>query len=367
MSEIIMLEQTRPNIEDFQRIGLERLSELEEVMVNPCPGEYLKQLKNFTWIKIEESRETPPTLSERGFGVVFFIFICIIRSLVDKRGPGIFGYINKLVLNFSPRFDARYFIQQRDIRISMGVCMLFNELENTFAWLSDIMLRGDAKVLPIMEVELLSAPPNVVEEVRRFRDAYKGLDVSGRKGFENPIWESLIKFILCHELGHMIYFAESKKLQQQWQETAWADYDDALPRYAEVYKLNRATVNKLSRSALPNDVVESWGLELIADGMGFYTASSVAPTVRIEPQAARQILQIAVEVFYHALVIAYHGETGSRTHPPPLLRAMVIAARQRQEYRMGWNEFATEAWGSGTITKILFEKLMNNMGRIHDA
>jgi hypothetical protein len=249
---------------------------------------------------------------------------------------------------------------------TVGFLLLFKELAGLFAWIESILLKRDNTSISFEELTLICPPAEVQAEVRRFSDMYNGLPVSGRYT-ESPIYEAVIRFILCHEFAHLIYFAESDGLKEKWQGIAWSDYDEALQQYIEMCNLDRRVANRLSKKALGRDIAAHWGLEFIADGMGFYLASRVARPDPAEPLRNRQILQIAVVIFFHTLLIIYRGDRGSRTHPPPLLRAMMIAARNRQVYRMNWAEFWVKAWGSGTISSILLGKVMRELKGTHDV
>ncbi|MGZ9033695.1 MAG: hypothetical protein ACXW25_04705, partial [Rhodospirillales bacterium] len=120
---------------------------------------------------------------------------------------------------------------------------------------------------------------------------------------------------MSHEIGHLLYFAEPEALKAMWRDTVWSDYEDAVIHYADAYKLNRAALDTVSRSALNKDVENNWCHEFVADGMGFHLAQRVAQRKKNQREALR-VLQVAVEVFYHTHVNIAHDDIGSETHPP---------------------------------------------------
>lgn len=185
---------------------------------------------------------------------------------------------------------------------------------------------------------------------------------SWKEGFLSPIYSGILHFILSHEIGHLLYFAASEGLKAVWRDTVWSDYEDAVIHYANIYKLDKPALDKLSRSALNEDVASNWCYEFVADGMGFHLAERVAQRKKNKHEALR-VLVIAVEVFYHTLVNI--GDIGSKTHPPPLLRETMIMTRKCKEYGVDWGQFMAEEWGPGTITKALYSKLIGE-ARMYD-
>jgi hypothetical protein len=96
--------------------------------------------------------------------------------------------------------------------------------------------------------------------------------------------------------------------------------------------------------------------------MGFYTMTRLPPPVGIDPRRARAVLQVAIELFFHAFVLACRGGTGTETHPPPLLRSYVARARRRKDHGASWTRFLSEHWAAGLITGELLLGTMSKLG-----
>lgn len=130
--------------------------------------------------------------------------------------------MNKLIRSFRLLADASYFPQSRKIRINLGFVFLFAELENTFAWLSTLILSKDGRT-SLNDVDALNVPSSVKEEVRHIYDGFNTgrLEWSYRTGFSSPIYDAIMRFVLTHEMGHLVYFAVSPELKERWHKTAW--------------------------------------------------------------------------------------------------------------------------------------------------
>lgn len=355
------MQSDRPTIEESISLGKERMRELIDIQ-SCAPEEFFLRLKGLSWIRIKETIDS--TLTDRsGFDLVLLEFFNLFWDIVvNQRGPGIIGYVKHIELNFSPRFVASYDPVSRVVRLNMGVIFHANELEATYRWLDSLFFR-EVVAMSLEEIGRLEAPPAVQHEITAFLQAgEEGLPVSGKFGLEHPIGVTLLRFVIAHELAHLIYFAESPKLQASWRQTAWSDYDDALDYSLSVGWISDTIYNQFLRSSLPEHVATRWITEFVADGLGFYTVSRITPPQNIEPRLSYSVLQTAVEIFFHSFLALYRGDVGTHTHPPPILRCVTIRASQRKLHRVSWPEFLSKHWGPGLLTSQLLATIIRKIG-----
>jgi hypothetical protein len=359
------------SVAELEAIGTQRLEELEQLFAlhQSAPDKLFASLAQLSWVEIEDSvsvGEELLSLDKLGpFAPTFFEFLTVISQITSERGPGILGYLNKLKFNYSTRADARYKGTNREIKINLGFLLLISELENTFKWLYNTLLTGRQQLMSLRDIDAIKIPPDVEEELLRvYQIASSGaLAVSKKEGFSHPIGQSILRFIIAHELGHLLYEVESPKLQVLWQETAWSDYEEAITYAFQTNYINQSKYERFNRATLGSETAENWVTEFIADGHGFYIARKARPFPGLSKDEYWEVLQIALAVFFNTLTIAYHGDIGTDSHPAPLLRELVIATRQRQDFHLSWNEFISKWWGTATISKILFEKITANIWR----
>jgi hypothetical protein len=327
------------------------------------PENYLSRLQDLSWIHFKEVIDHPLT-DRSGFYLVLLEFVSLLSEMViHQRGPGILGYLNQIELNFSPRVNASYDPHSRRVCLNLGFMLYISELEATYQWLDSLFFTGMDE-MPLDEIARLGAPPEVEDElVAIFNIGVKGLLVSGKYGLTHPIGLTILRFVIAHELAHLIDAAESSKLQASWRKAAWADYNDALEYCRFTGWIGQERYEQFQRSSMPEQIMNRWANEFVADGLGFYTLSKAPPPGIIEPGIAYPILQIAVEIFFLSFVAAYQSDIGSVSHPPPTLRLNVIRASQRKLYRVSWAEFLANCWGPGFITNEILTKTMKKIRR----
>jgi len=343
----------RPTVEESASIGNERMHQLIDIQSSD-PSEFFSRLEKLSWIRLAGSN----TLANPGaFHVAFLELVTLLQEIVfNQRGPAVLGYFERLELIYSAHFGATYNHLYRVVRVNLGVLLYVNELGATYRWLDSVILNS-ASVMPLDEISRVEAPADVQDELRALLAAGEGgLPVTGKLGLTHPIGLALLRFAIAHELGHLIDLGESQRLQDMWRENAWADYNDALQYGLSARWIDQAGYARLQRTSLDERVAARWGREFVADGLGFYTASRIPPPNTVW-------LQIAVEVFFHSLVAVYRGDTGSETHPSPMLRSTIIRAGQRKLRRVGWPEFLAQHWGPGFITSELLATAIRKIGR----
>ena len=101
---------------------------------------------------------------------------------------------------------------------------------------------------------------------------------------------------------------------------------------------------------------DHWVAEFIADSLGFYTIFAM---LQSHPERARleyARLQMAVELFFHVLMVLYGRDVGTDTHPSPMMRAAVIRARRRRDHHVDWDQFLSGIWGPGFVASMLLEQ-----------
>lgn len=329
------------------------------------PSEFFARLQDLLWMRFSETIDYDLN-DKSGFSPALLELVELLKYVVlRQRGPGILGYFSRLELSFSPRADASYDPQNRVLRFNLGFALYINELEATCQWLESVLRRGSKEAVSIPELASSEVPPAVHDELAAlFHAGATGeLAVSGHNGLAHPVAAVMLRFVLAHELGHLIDAAESPKLHQSWEETAWADYQDALDFGLASGWLNPERWAGLQRRALPETVAAQWGAEFIADGLGFYTALQAAQERPSERQLAYAYLQTAVELFFHSLVLVYRGDVGEETHPPPTLRATVVRARRRKDHRVDWPQFLTGYWAPGSVVSALLDAAVRGFRR----
>jgi hypothetical protein len=351
----------RPTIDEWESLGKKRMQELTDIQSSD-PDDYFSRLQELSWIHVREFFNHDLT-DRGGFHLALLEFVSLLQDIViNQRGPGILGYFTELELNFSPRFAASYDPQKRVVRLDLGILLYANELEATYRWLDSVLFRKPV-AMSLDAISRLVAPSAVQDELTAlFHAGEEGLPVSGKVGLTHHIGLTLLRFVIAHELAHLIDFAESPKLQASWRETVWSDYDDALDYCLSVGWLDQARYTQFRRPSLAEPVASRWANEFVADGLGFYTASKTPPPGGIEPHLAYSLLQTAVEIYFHSLVAAYRGDVGTHSHPPPTLRCYVIRAGQRKLRRVSWADFLAEHWRPGFITAELLTTTLRKIG-----
>jgi len=325
---------------------------------------FLAGLRNLPWVRIQEVFEHDLNLPA-AFDLVLLEFSEILRDAVlNQRGPGLLGYFDHLELNFSLRGTPSYYPDSKVIRVNIGFCLFANELGATCDWLESILLSSNKQEIPIAELMRLEAPTAVLRELRALFAVADtgGLEVSGQFGLANPIAMMMLRFALAHEIGHMIMSAESPRLQEHWKETAWSDYAGALDFAVQAGWIDNSQRFRLSRASLRAHVADQWVQEVIADGIGFDTVLRLSHENDCEASQAYARLQVAVELFLHAVAILYRADLGTESHPPPLLRACAMRETRRKVHRVGWEDFLTQYWGPGFITDQLLSKTIPTLG-----
>jgi hypothetical protein len=354
-----------PDIGQYVSVGRERLNQLARVHAAP-PESFLAELAKLPWVRFTSDLGTPDDLDvRRGFAPSLLELVILLEELAtNQRGPGILGYFTHLELSASMRgLDASYRPASRVVSLSLGLPMLANELEITYRWL-DSVLFGGRNAMSLDELRQLQAPADVREELAAlYRAAGTGeLAVTGKHGGAHPIGRALLQFVLAHELAHMVDFAESPRLQASWRDTVWADYQDALDYCVDAGAIDRVRYQRFLRSSLDARVANQWATELLADGLGFHILSRIPPSGGVTRERAHALLQCAVEVLFRVLMLAYRGDVGSDTHPPPTLRSHVMHARLRKDHRMSWSQFLSERWGAGLATSYLLDTTLPALG-----
>ena len=356
------MQDKRQSIEEYVAIGTERMLELKE-LGSYSPENSLSRLENLSWIDVKEVIDHPLT-DRSGFHLALLEFVSLLSEIViHQRGPGILGYLKQIELNFSPRVNMSYDPHSRHVRINLGFLLYINELQATYQWLDTLLFTG-AAMMPLDEIARLAAPPEVEEEFKAFYQlSVEGLSVSGKHGLTHPIGVMLLRFVIAHELAHLIDSAESSQLQVSWRKAAWSYYDDSLQYCWLTGQISQEKYEHFQQSSLSEHVMSRWANEFVADGLGFYTLSKAPSPSIIEPRLAYPILQAAVEIFFLSLVTAYQRDVGTSSHPPPTLRLEVIRASQRKLHCVSWSEFFADYWGPGYITNELLTKIMKKIGR----
>lgn len=357
------MKEDRSKIEGYQSAGRERMRELIDLESRSSTEEFLNRLQALPWIHLREVIDHP--LNDPGAFHLFMLeFVEILKHIVvEQRGPGILGYLKHVEFNFSPRMGASFDPQSRIVRLNMGLVLFANELEATYKWFESMLFNrtGFVSVGEILQLEIPSA---VQKELTRLLSAGKeGLPVSGRFGATHPIGRTVIRFVFAHELAHLIDSIESSTLKASWRTAAWSDYDDALNYCLSIGLIDHSRYAHFRRSSLVASVASQWANELVADGLAYYTLSQIPPPSDIDPRFALGLLQIAVEIFFHALIVANQGDVGTDSHPPPTIRVFAIRASQRKISRLNWIQFHADYWGPGVITGDLLNSAILKIGR----
>jgi hypothetical protein len=356
------MEGDRPTIEEFQSIGWKRMQELADLESCTTAEDYLRRLQGLPWIRVREVIDHPLT-DPGGFHLFMLEFVDVLKHIViNQRGPGILGYLRHIEFSFSPRVGASYDPQYQVVHLNMGLLLYANELGATYQWLESILFKGTGTI-SVDEILQLDTPSAVQNELTMLLSAGKGgVPVSGSVGAIHPFGRTLIRFVFAHELAHLIDSAESPALQASWRTAAWSDYDDALDYCLSIGFIDQSRYTQFRRSSLDAHVASRWANEFVADGLGFYTLSQIPPPPDTEPRLALSLLQIAIEVFFHSLIVAYHGDVGTDSHPPPTLRCYTIRAGQRKASRVNWAQFYADYWGPGVITGELLDSTIRKIG-----
>jgi len=258
-------------------------------------------------------------LDARGaFAPSLLELVVLLEELaINQRGPGILGYFTQLELNFEMRADASYAPHSRVVSLSLGFPLLANELEATYRWLESVFFR-ESGMIPLGDLARMKAPLEVRDELEAFyRAGAEGLPISGKSGVEHPIGQALLRFVLAHELGHMIDFAESPQLRASWRETVWSHYQDALDYCLSTGAIDRSRYTRFLRSSLDTQVADQWATEFLADGLGFYTLSKLPPPSGMTWERSYAVLQSAVGMFFHVLVLQVPPGSRYRHSPSP--------------------------------------------------
>jgi hypothetical protein len=350
----------RPDIAESESLGRERLNQLAALQAG-APEDFLGRLASLPWVRFREVIDH--TLDgRRAMYLPLLELVLLLEAVATKqRGPGILGYFTHIELSFSTRADASYSPQSRVISISLGFPMLANELESTCEWLASVLFGGPV-TLSLQDLARQPIPPSVRQELSALYQADGRLAVSRKRGMQHPIANTFVRFVLAHELAHLVDFAESPRLQASWRETVWSDYQDALDYSLATRAIDRLRYSHLLRSSLEPRVAEAWATEFLADGLAFHMLSSLPPPKRTSAQRASALLQAAVELFFHVFVLAYRADGGTASHPPPTLRSAVIRARRRKDHRASWPQFLSEYWGAGLATSELLATAMRSIG-----
>jgi hypothetical protein len=364
---------TKPTVEEAISIGEKRLEELSSLNQRLASlssnaedfSGYFTEIEKLSWIQVKKSIDLPyPKRS--AFHLVMLEVIDLLLQIVRERGPGVLGYFRRLELSFSPRFGARYDPEYRDVRLNMGALLYANELETTYRWLQSLFFKETDKwSLDEAAKVVRSGPPSAVQEefTALFLVREKGgVPVSGKFGLEQPIGRMILRFVIAHELGHLIDLGGSPKLQSFWRDNVWSDYDDALEYCRSSGAIRPEKYALFLRSSLDENVASQWASEFVADGLGFYMVSQ-GPPPGVEARLVFPLLQTAVEIFFCSLVAAYQGDAGTPTHPAPTLRSSVLRAGQRKLTRAIWPQFLAEYWGPGFLTAEILLSMIAKIGR----
>jgi hypothetical protein len=362
ITEALKMERDRPTIEECQSIGWKRFQDLADLESCTTAQDYFRRLQGLPWIRVREVIDHPLT-DPGAFHLFMHEFVDVLKHIViNQRGPGILGYLQHLEFSFSPRVGASYDPQYRVVRLNLGLVLYANELEATYQWLESLIFKR-TDTISVDEIVQLHTPFAVQNELTALLSAGKGgIPVSGHHGATHPIGRTLIRFVFAHELAHLVESVESPALQASWRTAAWSDYDDALDHCLSIGLIEQSRYTQLRRASLDAHVAIPWGNELVADGLGFYTLSQIPPPSDIEPRLALSLLQTAIEIFFHSLIVAYHGDIGTASHPPPTLRCFTIRAGQRKVCGVNWAEFYADYWGPGVITGDLLDSTIIKIG-----
>jgi hypothetical protein len=236
-----MMQGNRPTIiDEWEFLGKKRMQELTDIQSSD-PDDYFSRLQELSWIRVEEVFYHELT-DRGGFHLLLLEFVSLLQDIViNQRGLGILGRLTELELNFSPRFGASYDPQNHVVRLNLGILLYASELEATYRWLDSVLFR-ETVAMSLDEISRLVAPSAVQDELTaRFHAGEGRLPVSGKVGLTHPIGLTLLRFVIAHELAHLIDFAESPKLQAFWLEMVWSDYDDALDYCLSVGSTRRVT------------------------------------------------------------------------------------------------------------------------------
>lgn len=209
----------------------------------------------------------------------------------------------------------------------------------------------------------MGAPLAVREELALlYRASDGGLPVRSGSGLDSALGRTMLRFVLAHEVGHLIDFAESPSSRARWREVVWEDYQDALDYALEIGVIGPDRYASFLRASLDPRVADNWAAEFLADGMAVHTLSTLRPPPAISSLRVQTLLQVAVELFFHLLVLAYRGDRGTDSHPPPTLRSLVVRARRRKDRGASWSRFLSEHWGAGLVTAELMSGEIARIG-----
>lgn len=351
----------RPAIAECRTLGLQRLDELTALQAAP-PKDFLERLAALPWVRFKEVIDHSLD-ARRAFSVPLLELVYMLEDVARRqRGPEILGYFTHVELSFSMRADASYAPLSRVISLSLGFPLLASQLEATCTWLESVLFGGTG-TMSLDELARSQVPQAVVDELSALYHSDAGrVMVRGKSGLEHPIGNAFLRFVIAHEVAHLIDFAEGAARQESWRQTVWTDYDDALDYSLETRAIDRTRYLQFQRLMLEPRVADAWATELLADGLAFHTLSSLPPRSSVGRAREYAVLQAAVELLFYVFVIAYRADRGSASHPPPTLRSAVMRARRRKDAGATWSKFLSEHWGAGLVTSELLAAAMRRIG-----
>lgn len=344
----------RPGIEECKSLGKQRMQELRELQTHH-PDDFFSRLEALSWISIKEVIDHPFTKPETFHLVLLELFELLQEVVINQRGPAFLGYFRHIELNFSLRVQASYDPEQRVVRLNLGSLLFVNELGATYQWLYSLLTEQNFPITSDDITRLVVPAPVINEFTALYHAGEDGLPVSGQHGLNHPIGLTILRFVLAHEFGHLIYFAESQTVRTFWENNAESDFQDVIEHLVQSHQLS-------VRGTMPDEeIMARWTKEFVADGVAFYTLLKWPAIGHIECRLAYPLLQMAIEVFFLTLATVYHGDVGTDTHPPPTIRSYTIRAGQRKLCHLGWGEFFAQDWNIGWFVSELLVKIVKTI------
>ncbi|MBV9325940.1 MAG: hypothetical protein JO352_19400 [Chloroflexi bacterium] len=138
---------SRPSVEERERIGRERVEQLL-YMRRIKPRWVSEVLLELPWVRLD-----PPAECASQYNGIFDLRMAdlvdvLIDLVANQRGPGIRGYLDRLVLSSSARFQASYARGWRSIKFSFGLLAVINELDALCGWIECVLIGAAIRHLP---------------------------------------------------------------------------------------------------------------------------------------------------------------------------------------------------------------------------